>query len=106
MKILFTADIHIKLGQKGVPVDWALNRYQLLFEKLKSLQEACDMVIVGGDIFDKVPNIDELEVYDQLVECFYKPTIIYPGNHEATKKGKTFFSNLKRMTNRLNPLVS
>ena len=28
--ILFTADWHIKLGQKNVPVAWACSRYQVI----------------------------------------------------------------------------
>ena len=32
-------------------------------------------------------------------------TIIYDGNHEATKKNHTFFTNLIRATKELNPLV-
>ena len=28
--ILFTADWHIKLGQKNVPIPWACSRYNLL----------------------------------------------------------------------------
>ena len=30
--ILFTADWHIKLGQKNVPMAWACARYDLFFE--------------------------------------------------------------------------
>ena len=37
--ILFTADWHIKLGQKNVPVPWACTRYQMFFEQV---QEAID----------------------------------------------------------------
>ena len=29
MQVLFTADIHIKLGQKNVPVEWAKNRLSI-----------------------------------------------------------------------------
>lgn len=106
MKILFLADIHIKLGQKNVPTEWSLNRYRLLIEQLTVLQDSCDMVIVGGDIFDKTPSMEELEVYYDLVLSIRKPCYIYPGNHEATKKGKTFFTYLAGVTNKLNPLVS
>lgn len=106
MKILFVADIHLKLGQKGVPIPWSLNRYDMLFKELARLQNEVDMFIIGGDIFDKIPGMDELELYYDLVDVCHKPTIIYPGNHEATKKGKTFFSNLKKSTNKLNPLVT
>ena len=52
MKILFTADLHIKLGQKNVPIDWAKNRYNLLIEQLATIQDSADMIVLGGDIFD------------------------------------------------------
>jgi hypothetical protein len=48
--ILFTADWHIKLGQKNVPVAWALNRYKLFFEQIHSLEKMCNMHIIGGDL--------------------------------------------------------
>lgn len=105
MKILFTADVHIKLGQKNVPVDWAKNRFSLFIEQFAVMQEQADIVIVGGDVFDRLPTMDEVELYFDFVESFKKPTIIYPGNHEMIKKDTTFLSNLKKATNRLNPLV-
>ncbi len=105
MKILFTADIHIKLGQKGVPIDWAKNRYNLLIAELARLQEDCHYFIIGGDIFDKVPSMEELEIYYELVSSIRIPCYIYPGNHEATKKGRTFFTSLKMVTKKLNNLV-
>ena len=37
--ILFTADWHIKLGQKNVPVPWACSRYKLFFQQV---QDAID----------------------------------------------------------------
>ena len=61
---------------------------------------------MGGDIFDKIPNMDELEIYFDLVRACSIRTIIYSGNHEATRKGKTFFTALKSATNGLNPLVT
>ncbi|NDB06927.1 MAG: hypothetical protein EBX95_14675, partial [Acidimicrobiia bacterium] len=67
MKILFTADIHIKLGQKNVPVDWARNRYNLLWKQFEELQQQADVFVIGGDVFDKLPSMDELEVYFDLV---------------------------------------
>lgn len=106
MKILFTADIHIKLGQKGVPIDWAKNRYEILMDQLWSLQEQVDLMIVGGDIFDKLPNMEELEVYFDFVASCKVPTIIYSGNHEAVKKNTTFLTNLKQVTTKINDLVT
>ena len=106
--ILFTADWHIKLGQKNVPVAWACSRYQMFFEQV---QEAVDnhevnLHIIGGDLFDRVPSMDELTLYFDFVKRTKVRTIIYDGNHEATRKNKTFFDNLKRVTNELNPLVT
>jgi DNA repair exonuclease SbcCD nuclease subunit len=106
MKILFCADIHIKLGQKNVPVDWANKRYSDLTLSLSDLQKGKDLFVIGGDIFDKLPNMEELEIYYDLVSSCTIPTLIYPGNHESIKKNTTFFTYLKKVTNRLNPLVT
>lgn len=106
MKILFTADVHIKLGQKNVPTDWAKNRFRLFIEQFAEMQNSADIVIVGGDVFDRLPTMDEVELYFDFVASFTKPTVIYPGNHEMLKKDTTFLTNLKRATHRLNPLVT
>lgn len=100
MKILFTGDIHIKLGQKNVPIEWARNRYFILGNELRKVieSESIELLIIGGDIFDRIPTIDELEVYFDLIDTFSVPTIIYSGNHEALKKNTTFLTNLKRVT--------
>ncbi len=105
MSILFTADWHIKLGQKNVPVDWALNRYRLFFEQVYALEKDVDLHIIGGDIFDKLPSMEELDLYFDFVSGVQVRTLIYAGNHEATKKGQTFLSYLKNATNKINPLV-
>lgn len=105
MKILFVSDIHIKLGQKNVPVSWSKNRYEILIRQLNAWQDDAHYFIIGGDIFDKMPNMEELEIYYDLVASCIRPTLIYPGNHESLKKDTTFFTYLKTVTNRLNPLV-
>lgn len=103
--ILFTADIHIKLGQKNVPIDWAINRYRMFFEQVKEIEKEVSLHIIGGDIFDKLPSMQELELYFEWVKGMSVRTLIYAGNHEATKKGQTFLVHLKEVTNRINPLV-
>ena len=105
--ILFTADWHIKLGQKNVPIAWACARYKMFFEQIQEI-EKCDRIdlhIIGGDLFDRVPSMDELSLYFDFVKGVTKRTIIYDGNHEATRKNKTFFTNLKNATTSINPLV-
>jgi 3',5'-cyclic AMP phosphodiesterase CpdA len=105
MKVLFTADLHIKLGQKNVPAEWARHRFTKLAEQLADLQEQADIIIIGGDVFDKLPNMDELDVYFRMISRFNRPTYIIDGNHEATKKGSTFMSQLHFATKLVNNLV-
>jgi len=104
--ILFSADIHIKLGQKNVPIEWAKARYQGLFEQLHELSKDVELHIIGGDLFDRMPTIEELELYFHFIANCSVPTLIFSGNHEATKKGQTFLSKLKEVTNALNSLVT
>ena len=105
--ILFTADWHIKLGQKNVPISWACTRYKMFFEQLENIvmDNNVSLHIVGGDLFDRVPSMDELTLYFDFVKNVKCWTIIFDGNHEATRKNKTFFTNLKRVTEELNPHV-
>ena len=104
--ILFTADWHIKLGQKNVPMPWACTRYEMFFEQVHDLEKDVDLHIIGGDLFDRVPSMDELSLYFDFVKGVSVRTIIFDGNHEATRKNKTFFTNLKKVTEQLNPLVT
>lgn len=101
--ILFTADWHIKLGQKNIPREWAKARYRELFKQIHNI--VCDQHIVGGDIFDRLPTIEELELYFEFVASVQVPTIIYDGNHEATRKHQTFLTHLTEATKKINPLV-
>jgi len=101
--ILFIADIHIKLGQKNVPVEWARNRYLSFFNQVWNIP--CSRIILGGDIFDRLPSMEELQLYFTFIKGITVPTYIYSGNHESTKKGKSFFSFLKEATTAINPLV-
>ena len=105
--ILFTADWHIKLGQKNVPLPWACSRYELFYQQIEEAVQKhnIELHIIGGDLFDRVPSMDELTLYFDFVKRQKVRTIIYDGNHEATRKNKTFFSNLIRATQDINPLV-
>lgn len=106
MKLLFTADIHIKLGQKNVPIHWARNRFQMFIEQFVEMQQQADIIILGGDIFDRLPSMDEVELYFDLVASISKPCIIIPGNHEMLKKDTTFLTYLSKATHRINRLVT
>ena len=105
MNILFSADWHLKLGAKNIPNEWAKNRYLEFFDRLHELEKEVSLHIIGGDIFDRVPNLEELELYFEFVRNAKIETIIFDGNHEATRKNKTFLSSLKSVTETLNPMV-
>jgi len=102
MKILFTADLHINLTKKNVPKDWEKSRYNKLFDHLEELESESDITVIGGDIFDKLPNTEEIEMYFNMVSRFKKPVFLYDGNHEATKKGQTFMHHLSSSTSLVN----
>ena len=104
--ILFTADWHIKLGQKNVPVEWAIKRYNSFFDQVHEQAKTCDMHIIGGDLFDRSPTMEELSLYFSFIRNVKKPTLIFDGNHEATRKNRTFFSQLKQVSRDINPLVN
>ena len=103
--ILFTADWHIKLGQKNVPVAWAKNRYTMFFEQVHNISDSVSMHIIGGDLFDRIPTLEELELYFSFIREVRVPTLVFDGNHEATRKNQTFFTNLAAVTKAINPLV-
>jgi DNA repair exonuclease SbcCD nuclease subunit len=103
--VLFTADWHLKLGQKNVPLDWAKNRYKEFFRQIRIEEKGVDLHIIGGDLFDRLPSMPELELYFDFISGVQIPTIIFDGNHEATRKNKTFFTQLKHASEKLNPLV-
>ena len=65
--ILFTADWHIKLGQKNVPVAWAKNRYESFLSQIHDLEKECSMHVIGGDLFDRLPTMEELELYFSFI---------------------------------------
>jgi len=100
MKVLFTADLHIRIGQKNIPREWALKQYEIMFNEFDRVfkEQECEIEVHGGDIFDKVPTMEELSVYvGYLWRNKERYRTIYDGNHEATKKGDTFLKYLYSM---------
>jgi len=100
MRILFTADLHIRIGQKNIPRKWAISQYRIMFSELNRIFEEydCDLEIHGGDIFDKIPTMEELSLYMAYLHNYRdRERIIFDGNHEATKKGDTFLKYLNPM---------
>lgn len=106
MKVLASADWHIKLGQKNVPVPWAKSRFREMFSQIHGVSRQADIHIIMGDVFDKLPSMEELELYFEFVADVEIPTYIFDGNHEALKKGSTFLTNLKQVTQRISSHVT
>lgn len=102
-KLLFCADEHVLIRRKKVPAEFELNRYKLLFSKLLELSKTHDIVIHGGDMFDRQPTISEVALVVDYLNKQEKPTYIIDGNHEATKKGESFLTELSVLVT--NPLV-
>lgn len=94
MKILLTADWHIKLGQKNVPRDWQYDRYVEFFRKLNTIK--ADMLVVAGDIFDTPrPSLDEVSLFTHfLCNNAHKNTSIITGNHEMLSKQESSLDHL------------
>ena len=89
-----------------MPKDWAKNRYELFIEQVRELETQVSLHIVGGDVFDKLPSLEELSIYFNFIRGVTVPTLVFPGNHEALKKDTSFFDQLVEVTQAINPLVT
>lgn len=103
MKILFIADLHIKLGQRKVPKDWQRNRFSLLCEEINGIH--ADLVIIGGDLLDVAsPSMEELELMFDFLAKMNKKTLIFQGNHEMQSKTFGVLTRFADEIRRCNPL--
>lgn len=105
MKILSSADWHVNLHKKKIPQKWQTNRYELLFDSLHTLESVCDVHVISGDLFDTHPRTDDTALLFSYLNTVSIPTLVIPGNHEATSKGKSFWEHFKRDNVVTNPLV-
>ncbi|QFR57718.1 exonuclease subunit 1 [Serratia phage Slocum] len=98
MKILFSADWHVKLGQDKVPKQFQKNRFLRLADRLDEIykEHNCDLHIIGGDILDVAdPSTEELELmYACLSIMKQQKGMIYTGNHEMLSKTISCLSHL------------
>lgn len=110
--LLFIADLHIKVGQEGVPVDWVTNRFDMFVNQLLDMinKNNVSLLVIGGDVFDRIPTgkngVKEVNMFLKLVSVLPVKTIIYSGNHEAITKTSTFLSDFKYAVSKLNPFVN
>lgn len=109
-KLLFTADLHIKVGQENIPIDWIESRFYRFVDQLLDMSSLADILVIGGDLFDRIPSgkngVKEISLFLYLISVLPIRTIIYSGNHEAVTKNTTFLSDFKDSVKKINPLVS
>lgn len=97
MKILFSADQHIKLGQDKVPKEFQKNRFMLLADSLNKIAKdyEVDLHIIGGDLLDVAsPSTEEIELMHAFLDKLDHKGIIYTGNHEMLSKTISCLSHL------------
>ena len=100
MKILHTGDIHLDSAFCAVSSTEANALRQHQRDILKKIfkianEEACDMILISGDLFDTcyvTPETRELCL--SLFSDFQKPIIISPGNHDPLVDGSFYKSSL------------
>jgi len=95
IRILSSADWHINLHKKKIPYGWAEQRFLALFDKLRALESKCDVHVIAGDLFDKKPETDDVALILSYLNSVTIPTLVIPGNHESTRKGRSFWEHFK-----------
>jgi DNA repair exonuclease SbcCD nuclease subunit len=97
MKIIFIADLHIKLGQKNVPKKWQYNRTMLLAKEINKISDA-DYIVIGGDLLDVAkPSLEEVGLMYDFLEHLDLGGYIIPGNHEMLTKTMDCFTPVDKM---------
>lgn len=100
MKFIFTADWHIKTKFKEVPLHWLADRYIETLHWLEDVRKEHDVdaLVVGGDIFDKVPSVFDVALFVSLFHVTnFEEYVIYPGNHEMLNKKKSFYETIHKL---------
>jgi DNA repair exonuclease SbcCD nuclease subunit len=88
LKILHTADIHLDSDSYGTPEQRQAHRalFRRCFQTIIdcALDEAVDLLLIAGDLFDhnRVPDETVLFVQEQL-QRLRQPVVILPGNHDC-----------------------
>lgn len=108
-KLLFTADLHIKVGQDNIPIEWIENRFNMFVTQFLEMSEQADIIVIGGDLLDRIPTgkhgVKEVAMFFYLMSVLPKRTLVYSGNHEALTKTTSFLSEFKHSVKKINPNV-
>jgi len=106
LKILFSADWHIKLGKRNIPDEWQRNRFLLMVDAINAIykEHNCELHIIGGDILDVAnPSTDDLDLYFECIARLTGDILLYSGNHEMLKNSQSCLTSLAAETSRCNP---
>lgn len=106
MRLLYSADWHIKLGKRNIPDAWQRNRFLMMVDAVNKIYKDynCDQHIIGGDILDVCnPTTDDLDLYFECIARLEGDIVIYTGNHEMLKNSQSCLTSLASETSRCNP---
>lgn len=93
MKFLHTGDLHLDspfAAQGALDADARRAEQRALLRRIFQCaqDEACDMMLIAGDLFDgKYVTPETRETVLQLFKAFGKPIVIAPGNHDPYTTG-------------------
>ena len=85
--ILHAADLHLDSAFSGRG-EGATGRLRVALrsvpEQICALctQEACDLLLLSGDVFDGVPTAESVRLLKQALSQIHIPVFIAPGNHD------------------------
>ena len=97
LKILHSADWHLDSPFAG----FSQEQRQFLKEEQRKIpgliaqlciREACDMMLLAGDIFDQEPTRETLDNLKRELENCGVPVLIAPGNHDFCNSGSVWLS--------------
>jgi len=81
-----------------------------LWETVRDIAESknVDAIIHGGDIFDRVPTPEEVGIMLEMFKVLRGDwvNIVYPGNHEATSKYKSFWEEFQPLKHEKIEIIS
>jgi DNA repair exonuclease SbcCD nuclease subunit len=106
LRILFSADWHIKLGKRNIPDEWQRNRFLLMVDAVNAIykEHNCKQHVIGGDILDVCnPSTEDLNLYFECIARLTGDVVIYTGNHEMLKNSQSCLTSLAAETSRCNP---
>lgn len=108
MKAILLADIHIKLGQKNVPIDWQKYRFQMLADAVNA--HSPQLIFIAGDLLDVAdPSIAEVGLLYDFLFALQKQNleriVLIPGNHEMENSRVSCYRHVATMLQHNNVLL-